>query len=606
MFIRRTQTRRTGGRTYHTHRLVRSQRTGPKVRQRTLLNLGGHFDIPQHRWPVLCQRVEEILEGQTPLFDDTPAAVESEAQRIAAQLLARTPAPEGDAAPPAPDMQSVDVDSLELARPRSVGVEQAGLWALSQLGLPGLLAELGINAPLRAAAAGSIIGRMAHPASERATHAWLGERSALGELLGVDFETMGAMQLYRASDALMTHREAIESHLFGGAMDLFGLEPTVTLYDLTNTFFEGAAADQPKAQRGHSKEKRSDCPLLTLGLVLDGGGFVRRSRVFAGNVNEDQTMAGMLSALDAPPGARVAMDRGIATEEQVRWLADHGYRYIVVSRARGRHFDPEAAERIETASRRGVHLHKAVSGDGQEVRLYCYSEERAQKERGIVERFGKRFEQELKALHRGLSRPRTQKKLDRVWQRIGRLRERSRGAGQHYRIQVAADPGGEKAVAVTWTRKPAAGSMATHPGVYCLRSNETGWSEERLWRTYATLTDLEAVFRSLKSELGLRPIYHRKPRRAEGHLFITVIACQLVQVIRKRLAARASGECQSASWTTLRRILAGRQRVTATFKRADGRTLHVRKATRPEPKQRAILDALGIDSPAGGTQKTIV
>ena len=239
MFIRRTQTRRTGGRTYHTHRLVRSQRTGPKVRQRTLLNLGGHFDIPQHRWPVLCQRVEEILEGQTPLFDDTPAAVESEAQRIAAQLLARTPAPEGDAAPPAPDMQSVDVDSLELARPRSVGVEQAGLWALSQLGLPGLLAELGINAPLRAAAAGSIIGRMAHPASERATHAWLGERSALGELLGVDFETMGAMQLYRASDALMTHREAIESHLFGGAMDLFGLEPTVTLYDLTNTFFEG-------------------------------------------------------------------------------------------------------------------------------------------------------------------------------------------------------------------------------------------------------------------------------------------------------------------------------------------------------------------------------
>ena len=150
------------------------------------------------------------------------------------------------------------------------------------------------------------------------------------------------------------------------------------------------------------------------------------------------------------------------------------------------------------------------------------------------------------------------------------------------------------------------GTMLTHPGVYCLRSNETDWSEQRLWRTYTLLTDLEAVFRSLKSELGLRPIHHRTPRRAEGHLFITVIAYQLVQVIRRHLAERGDGPIQSASWTTLRRILGGRQRVTATFKRADGRTVHVRKATRAEPQQQAILDALGIISSAGGTQKVIV
>lgn len=118
MFIRRTQTRRTGGQTYHTHRLVRSERTGGKVRQRSLLNLGGHFDIPQAEWPALCQRIAEILDHQPPLFDVTPTPVESEAQRIAAQLLVRTPAPEGDAEPGPPDMQSVDVDSLELARPR--------------------------------------------------------------------------------------------------------------------------------------------------------------------------------------------------------------------------------------------------------------------------------------------------------------------------------------------------------------------------------------------------------------------------------------------------------------------------------------------------------
>ena len=314
----------------------------------------------------------------------------------------------------------------------------------------------------------------------------------------------------------------------------------------------------------------------------------------------------MLEGLGAPPGARVVLDRGIATEKQVQWLRDGGYRHIVVSRERRRRFDAEAALAHRTRSGGTVHLHQVADRDGDEVRLYCYSEERAEKERGIAERFAQRFEKALQAIDEGLSRPRTQKKLDRVWQRIGRLKEKSRGAGQHYDIEVAADEAGEKAVAVTWVRKPVAGTMATHPGVYCLRSNETDWSEEKLWRTYATLTDLDAVFRSLKSELGLRPIYHRKPLRTEGHLFITVIAYQLVQVIRKRLAENGSRGCGSASWTTLRRILGGRQRVTATLKRADGRTVHVRKATRPELKQQAILDALGIGSSAGGTRKTIV
>ena len=603
MFVRRTLTRRTGGQDYHSHRLVESRRDGAKVRQRTLLNLGSDFDLPKTQWPDLCRRIDESLNGQAPLLDDVPEAVEAEAQRIAAQLLARGRAGDTEAAR---DLVTVDVDTLSLTRPRSVGVEQVGLWALERLGLVELLAGLGVNAALRTAAVGSIVARLAYPASERATHAWLAERSALGELLEVDFETTGAMQLYRASDALIKHREAIEAHLFDRAMDLFDLAPTVTLYDLTNTFYEGEAADQPNARRGHSKEKRSDCKLLTLGLVLDAGGFVRRSKVFAGNVKEDRTLAGMLEALKAPPGSRVVLDRGIATEAQIDWLAEHGYRYIVVSRERRRRFDAEAATAHRTRTGGTVHLEKVADPEGGEVRLYCYSEERANKERGIAERFAARLERDLKALHEGLSRPRTQKKLDKVWQRIGRLTEKSRGVGQHYAIEVEADETGERAVAVRWRKKPLAGTMLTHPGVYCLRSNETDWSEERLWRTYTLLTDLEAVFRALKSELGLRPIHHRTPRRAEGHLFITVIAYQLVQVIRRRLAERGDGPVRSASWTTLRRILGGRQRVTATFKRADGRTLHVRKATRAEPQQQAILDALGIDSSAGGTHKAIV
>ena len=236
------------------------------------------------------------------------------------------------------------------------------------------------------------------------------------------------------------------------------------------------------------------------------------------------------------------------------------------------------------------------------MRLYCFSEERAAKERGIVERSAKRFEDALTQLSDGLSKPRTQKRLDKVWQRIGRLKEKSRGITQHYDIELDTDEAGKRATAVRFTRCALPGSMMTHPSVYCLHSNQTQWDEATLWRTYFTLTDLEAVLRSLQSELGLRPSYHHKPIRAEGHLFITVIAYQLVQVIRTRL--RQAGE--NASWTTLRRILEGQQRITATFRRGDGRTLHVRKATRAEPPQHALYDALGADPQPGGIRKTIV
>ena len=602
MFIRRTQTRRTeDGQPYFSHRLVHSERVGNAVRQRTLLNLGRHFDIPQAQWPLLCTRIDDVLTGQTPLVADYPPAVEHEAQRIAAQLVARG-APVGGTTAEPTDVQPVDVDSLRLVRPRSVGVEQVGLWALEQLGLPALLTRLGVNGALRAAAAGAIVGRLAHPASERATHRWLQDRSGLGELLGVDFETVSAMQLYRASDALVKHREEIEAHLFDKAMGLFDLQPTVTLYDLTNTYFEGEASEQPQAKRGHSKEKRSDCPLLTLGLMLDASGFVRRSKVFAGNVREHRTLAGMLEALQAPAGALVVMDRGVATDACVTWLREHGYRYLVVSRERHRQFDAEAAVAIQTQSKQTVHLHKAVSTDPDEVRLYCYSEERAEKERGIVERFATRFEAALTKLHEGLARPRAHKRLKQVWQRIGRLKAQHTRVASHYQIGVTADETGERAVAVTWNRRPP-GRLDGHASGRLLPAQQ----RDRLGRRHLVahlhhphrrggrLPRTQVRARSAphlppQAAAGRRPPVHHRHRQ------------QLVQVIRTRL--RAHGE--HASWTTLRRILEGQQRVTATFRRPDGRTLHVRTATQAEPDQRDIYDALGVDPHPGGVRKTII
>ena len=251
MYIRRTTTRNTAtGESYFTHRLVQSRRIGSKVRQETVLNLGRHFDIGQDHWPTLCVRIENILSPQGELFPmECSASVEREAQRIANQILVRQKEPPTEKKVTddvLPDVQEIQVDSLEMVRPRTVGVEHVGLWAMGQVQFIEILEEIGLTGPQRSAAVGSIIGRMAVPGSELSTYRWLCDRSGLGELLDVDFEAMSLMQLYRVSDLLMGHREKIEQRLFSRVSDLFGLSCTVTLYDLTNTYFEGEAQGNPK------------------------------------------------------------------------------------------------------------------------------------------------------------------------------------------------------------------------------------------------------------------------------------------------------------------------------------------------------------------------
>ena len=612
MFIRTTPTRNsTTGETYITHRLVESRRVGDKVRQVTLLNLGRQFPLVKERWPELCARLDQLLSGQQDLM---PAmeSVERYAQHCFARLVAQgsgpmtagaatsSSAPASPASSP-PVFVELNPDSLELTQPRSIGVEHVALAAMRELAFEPLLDSLGINGVMRTAIVGSIIARMAAPGSELASHRWLTGTSGLGDLLEVDLAALPLSRLYRASDLLMKHREVIESSLFARIETVFALEASVTLYDLTNTYFEGSARANPKAARGRSKEKRSDCPLVTLGVVCDGSGFIRRSRVFAGNAVECRTLEQMLTNLGAPAGAMVIMDRGIATAANLAWLVDHGYRYLVVSRERDRRFDANEATTLVSAGEEMIQVVRELAEDGQEVRLHCHSPGREMKESGIMARFCTRFEAGLTKLADGLTTPRGEKRPDRIQERIGRLKAASRGAGQHYTVTLETDPAGTMVTALRWEKTPVPGTMLTDPGVYCLRSNELSWSAEQLWRTYMMLTDLEAVFRSLKGELGLRPIFHSKEERSDGHLFISVLAYQFVQAIRQRLGAHGIHEC----WSGLREVLAAQRRVTASFVQRDGRTLHVRKSTRPEPDLLRIYDALGVAHQPGGVQKLI-
>ena len=601
MFIRRTTIKsRTNGAPYYTYRLVESERIDGRVKQHTLLNLGRHFELERQHWPALCARIEQLIEPQHGMMDLAleSEAMEQQAQRYAARILAtRSEAVEGRDS----RFESVDVDRLEVVRPRTVGVEHVALQAAEQLGLPDLLRDLGFNRHQRAAALGNIIGRMTCPGSEQATHRWLQQRSALGELLGYDFEGMSDRRLYEASDLLWKHREKLEENLYAAAQSLFGFEETVTLYDLTNTYFEGNSRGSELTQRGRSKEKRTDAPLVTLGLVLDGSGFARHSRVFAGNASEPNTLETMLDGLSASPGATVVLDAGLASEDNIAWLKQQGHHYLVVSRKRTRTFNPQAAVTVKQTQDQQVQIQRVHNAQTGEVELHCHSQAREQKEQAMQDRATERFEQQLQSLADGLHKKGCTKRYDKVLERIGRLREKYPRAAQHYAIDVEQASEGENAASISWKRHNKPGSQATHPGVYCLRTNIQDWDEQRLWQTYTMLTDLEAVFRSLKTELGLRPIYHQKSDRISGHLFISLLAYQLVHTLRVQLKAKGI----HYSWEQLREIFSTRMRVTVTLPTQQGKTLHIRKATRPEPNQQTLYNALGISHQAGTNQRTV-
>lgn len=635
MFIRRTQTRnRISGEPYVTYRLVHSTRVGNAIKQTTLLNLGAHFDLPQVHWPALAQHIDELVHGQRSMLDTTlPEEVQVFAQRFAAQIIARTPAVPSpgsvSAAPAAPApaqplasprndpggstygaasevgeqarYQEVDLDSLELVDPRSVGVEHAALSAMRQCGFQDKLSELGLNRPQIAAAVGNIVARMAQPGSELATHAWLKDTSGLGELIDFDFEKMDLSRLYRASDALYKHRDALQEHLFGKACSMFGLGQTITLYDLSNTYFEGVASGVSKAKRGHSKECRSDCPLVTLAMALDASGFVRRVQFFPGNASEPTTLKGMLTGLHATPGATVVMDAGIATQANLDWLREQGYHYVVASKLRERQFDPALATEVQSAGDVTIKLQRVLDAQGH-VLLYCHSPTREEKDRAIDTAKASGLEAALTKLHASLGKPRGTRDLSIIMQRLGRLKQRYARAAQHFDITVTTDPEDQRVTAITWVKRIKPGSAAAHPGVYCLRTTLVDQDNATLWRTYIMLTELESVFRSLKTDLGLRPVFHQIDRRVEGHLFISVLAYHFVHTLRLQLKRHGIHD----SWSTLRQTLATQHRVTVTMQRRDGRTVHVRKATRPKPRHQTLATHLKLDPHPGRTHRVLV
>jgi len=593
MFIREITKKEHGtGKVYVYHRLMEAVRTPKGPRQKIVLDLG-RLDLPRDRWKILADRIEQILSGQRSLWpaDD---AIETLAQNFARRIKRRerlaVQAPNPVA--PQPDWETIDLGSLTQEEVRTVGGEALGHWAFNTLGFPKMLENLGFTPIQITVAALLIVGRLLHPASERETFVWAKGCSALDELLGVDFERISLSALYRLSDALVQHREAIEAHLQQNEKRLFGLRESIILYDLTNTFLTGTARESTMAKRGRSKEKRTDCPLLTLALVLDEDGFPKASKVFEGNVSEPATLEMILNALplrgqmllQATP--TVVIDAGIATAENLALIRSHHMDYVCVSRSRPREF-PDGESTVIKAGPSGTVRGLCLEQEG-EILLYCQSTGRSAKEESMRERVQRRFEEGLASIAAALTKRRGIKRYDKILERVGRLRERYAAIARFYEVTVGQSE--DQATALTWRIQNEEGLKARFCGGYVIRSSRKDLDEARLWSLYTTLTLVEESFRSLKSDLGLRPMYHRRDRRLEGHLFISICAYHLLAAIQRQL--RKGGIIHS--WETIRMRMASQCRVTAGMTNEKGERINIRQTTEPESFHREVYHALGM------------
>jgi transposase len=590
MFIREIKKKNPhSDKVFVSHRLIESIRTPKGPRQSVVMNLG-KLDLPKEQWKNLANRIEEIVCGQHNRLIKVPQQIEGLAQHYA-KLLIKKQLAEKDEEHPAKqtrDFQSIDVNAVVSSENKSVGCEHVGLEAMRGLGFFDVFQQLGFTFTQSQLATLLIVGRLVHPCSERELKRYAKEQSALDELLKTNFSSIAQNALYRTADLLFDNKDSIERFLRKHSKKLFSLKETIILYDLTNTYFTGEAAGY---KRGKSKERRTDRPLVTLGLVLDEKGFVKGSRIFEGNVSEPTTLLDMVKTIhtqtkkERPPlffdKATVVLDAGIATKENIGLLKEEGFSYIVVSRSKPEDITSEGLVEIK----RGIKVKSIKQGD--ELFVHCVSEGKMKKEKAMVAKARARMEQELENLRQGLSKKGCLKAYPKVLERIGRLRQRYRRVSKGFTITVKEHAG--KATELSWQfNEDKLGKP--YDGSYFLQTDRTDLSDEELWSLYVMLTFVEDTFRCLKSELGLRPIHHSKAVRIEGHLFISVLAYHLLNYIRHHLQKAGIHH----RWATIRSWLKTHEVLTTSLIREDGAMIHLRYCTTPTLQQKEIYKALGI------------
>lgn len=595
MFIRET-VKSKKGKKYIQHQLVESIRTPNGPRQRLLLNMG-FLDLPKDQWKELANTIESELHGQKNLFS-THLEIEKLAKHYASVIIKErlnkeSEKIEQESVKEKSEYETVDIHSVSTSDSRTIGVEHVVTSSIQEYDLDGVLKKLKFTDSQMDYAKMLIAGRLAHPASERETVRWINENSAMCELLKTDSNVYDNA-LHRTSCLMMENHEEIEQHLSDKARDIFNLKETVILYDLTNTYFEGSKRNSKIAKPGRSKERRNDRPLVTLALTVDSDGFPKQSRILEGNVSEPGTLEDMLDVLSNVHDGfglekTIALDAGIASDENIEIIKKRQLKYVAVSRRRSYPEDFWSGCREKNLTlydkKTGLKV-KLVKQDG-EAWLHCHSELKEAKEKAILEKKLEKFEQELKKIRDGLKKKGTRKKYMAIVERIGRIKERY-GVGSLYDIEIHEVEG--KATEIEYHKNPKGKAKQQELGDYILRTNRLDLTEEEISKIHRSLTTVEDSFRSMKSHLGLRPVHHKRDDTTTAHIFITVIGYHILAGILKKLNQNGI----HYNWNTIRNILSSHVRVTTTFKTEDESTINVRNSTKPTIRQQEIYDALGI------------
>lgn len=626
MYIREAKTtNKKTGKVYAKHTLVESVRTPVGPRQRTVMQLG-KLTVPRKSWPALAAELERRLAGQIELdlaglersdavmsaADRAMSAYGSRGRRKAASVSRETDA----------DYVRVDLNTCATSQSRSIGPELLVHDAWQLLGLPQILEKLGLDAKERSVAEAVVAARLIAPDSDLATWNWIRHSSAIGELTECSLDTLGLNRVYAIADRLYGLHGKIEEHIRGRFRRLYPSGCRLFLFDLTNFHLEGQALGNTMARRGKSKQKRNDCPLLSLALAVDSRGFPLFSRMYPGNVSEPGTLtdiltdAGLIGCqphlnLDSPV---VVMDRGIATKSNIQLLADNGIAYILIERgARSKDYleqfrnadkDPEFT-RIKREGQPDV-LVKKVPGEREgTVEVLCVSHGRREKERAMARQWEERACEDLLNLQQSI-RKGNLKLEDKVVRKLGRLDERYPGFGKRFAVELIPEEKGNRRIAdLKFERKPffelTDGEENPLLGTYVIETVREEMDAEKIWKLYMTLTQVEGAFHALKTDLGTRPVHHQLAERTCGHLFISVLAYSLLASIEHRLLQAGDHRC----WRTIRARMLTHQRATIIVTDENNTVHHVRQTGMPEPVHSEVYRKLGVAYRADRKKETV-
>jgi transposase len=566
MFIRPNYRTKNGKR--HAYwALMESYRTERGPRQRVVAYLGQLDEA--HRMGVHQAAVGTAGAHQKRLFDDTR-----------------------------PTWVEVDVKRVRVENRRAFGGPWLGLELLDAVGLKEFLARTmprgEEDVPWSLMALVLILCRLCEPSSELHISEHIYTHSALADLLGIPPEKINEQRLYRALDALLPHKEALEVFLKNRLGELFGLEYDLLLYDVTSTYFEGEAARNPQAHRGYSRDHRPDCKQVCIGLVVSKCGMPLGYEVFAGNRADVTTLQEIVETMERRYGRadRIwVVDRGMVSAENIEFLKQNGRRYIVgTPKSMLKQFERELLAGDWHAIREGLEVKLCSAPDGQETFVLCRSRDRREKEKAMHERFEKRIEEGLQRIEAGCQKRHLKPLV--VAQRVGRLLgQNSRAAGLFQtEVQTAAD--GRASLA--WKKVEQWRDWAAlSEGCYLLRSNVADWSEEELWKAYTQLTEAEGAFRIHKSDLRLRPIWHQKEDRVQAHILVCFLAYVLWKTLGQKCRRAGLGDEPRRVFEELGEI----ELVDVVLPTRQGTEIRRRCITEPTGHQAILLAQLKMNLP---------